>query len=148
VAKEWGQEGVDEGEEGEGEVEKENGNDDLPPFIGIKDNSGYRRHLFSSQRGSLVLEPEAAKAGVRTCVFKGCSVPVVLCQREEHYELVGDHGVHGIMHGEAMDVMGNCGLNFEEIKIHKPGVSSQFSHFFVMYEYVSLPQACGQLNLP
>jgi len=36
------------------------------------------------------------------CVIVGCDVPLVLRRVEEHYDLIGDCYVEGIMQGEAM----------------------------------------------
>ncbi|KAI1116499.1 HET-domain-containing protein [Nemania sp. NC0429] len=47
------------------------------------------------------LVPETAQKGDKICILQGCNVPYVLRPVGEHYKLMGDAYVHGIMLGEA-----------------------------------------------
>lgn len=60
------------------------------------------RKLFSTQNGSLGLGPGVLKKGDICCILFGAPVPFILRRLGEHYKLVGEAYVQGIMKGEAM----------------------------------------------
>jgi hypothetical protein len=48
----------------------------------------------------------------------GCDVPLIFRKADEHYVLQGECFVFGLMHGEAMDALGEGVLSLEELEIH------------------------------
>lgn len=58
------------------------------------------RRLFSTQRGLLGLGPEILESGDVICIFPLLSVPLVLRPVDDHFLLVGECYVDGIMDGE------------------------------------------------
>ncbi|RFU27148.1 hypothetical protein B7463_g9190, partial [Scytalidium lignicola] len=48
------------------------------------------------------LAPAGTRKGDLVCILFGCSVPVVLRSRDDHFEVVGECYVHGMMDGEAV----------------------------------------------
>ncbi|KAF5713019.1 heterokaryon incompatibility protein het-6 [Fusarium globosum] len=63
------------------------------------------RVFARSKKGYYVLGPSALEAGDVVCVFFGCKVPFCLRRAGERYLLVGECYVHGLMKGEAMDML-------------------------------------------
>ncbi|GLA76942.1 hypothetical protein AtubIFM55763_008820 [Aspergillus tubingensis] len=63
--------------------------------------TSYRRMMISS-KGYIGLVPAKAQEGDHICVLYGCSVPVILRKKGDHYVLIGESYVHGIMDGEAL----------------------------------------------
>ncbi|KAI1307194.1 HET-domain-containing protein [Xylaria venustula] len=59
------------------------------------------RLLAFTDQGYAGLVPDTAKDGDKICILQGFNVPYVLRQVGEHYTLIGDAYVHGIMFGEA-----------------------------------------------
>lgn len=68
---------------------------------GITRATSYRRMMISS-KGYIGLVPAKAREGDHICVLYGCSVPVILRKKGDHYVLIGESYVHGIMDGEAL----------------------------------------------
>jgi hypothetical protein len=58
------------------------------------------RSFATTQNGYLALVPRKATPGQLVCVLRGRKVPLILSQRDEYFELVGEPYVHGIMDGE------------------------------------------------
>lgn len=48
--------------------------------------------------------PPEARRGNQICALHGCSVPVILEQAKDHWTLVGECFVYGLMDGEAMQM--------------------------------------------
>ncbi|KAH7417920.1 heterokaryon incompatibility protein-domain-containing protein [Cadophora sp. MPI-SDFR-AT-0126] len=63
------------------------------------------RQLMISKKGYIGLGPVPARQGDLICVLYGCSVPVILRKVDKHYILVGECYVHGLMDGEALDLL-------------------------------------------
>ena len=63
----------------------------------------YNRRFARTSKGCFCLVPAATKKGDLVGVFCGASVPLVLSEYGEEWQLVGESYVHGIMHGEAYD---------------------------------------------
>jgi hypothetical protein len=59
------------------------------------------RTMFSLPKGLFGVGPEGMKVGDAVCVIWGCDTPVVLRRIDDHYELVGNCFVLGLMDGEA-----------------------------------------------
>lgn len=71
----------------------------------IQDAGRYMwdRRLFLGSSGSLGLAPSEACEGDVVCLPLGCSHPVLLRSCGDHYVLIGELYVDGIMYGEAMN---------------------------------------------
>jgi len=63
------------------------------------------RRLFATAQGYIGLGPCAMQEYDILCVLFGCLVPFVLRPSGERYRLVGECYVHGIMQGEAIQVL-------------------------------------------
>ncbi|KAH7304739.1 heterokaryon incompatibility protein-domain-containing protein [Stachybotrys elegans] len=63
------------------------------------------RTFSITQGGYYVLGPAALEAGDVVCVLFGCKVPFCLRPVGKGYLLVGECYVHGLMNGEAMDML-------------------------------------------
>lgn len=50
------------------------------------------------------LAPVGSMPGDAICVVQGCSIPLVMRPKGDHWILIGESYVHGIMDGEAMDM--------------------------------------------
>ena len=63
-----------------------------------------RRYLLTNQGdlGRLHAEPQE---GDLVCVIFGCAMPMLLRPVEEHYQVLGEVYLNGIMNGEAMDAL-------------------------------------------
>jgi hypothetical protein len=63
----------------------------------------YQSKMFRTAKGYLGLGPEILKAGDIVAVIFGAKVPFILRPEGDHYLLVGDCYVHGVMQGEAVE---------------------------------------------
>ncbi|KAG5820150.1 hypothetical protein H9Q71_000688 [Fusarium xylarioides] len=63
------------------------------------------RVFARGKKGYYVLGPSTLEAGDMVCVLFGCKVPFCLRRVGERYLLVGECYVHGLMKGEAMDML-------------------------------------------
>jgi len=64
--------------------------------------ASVNRTFFISQKGYMGMGPEAMNERDIICVALGCDVPLVLRKEREHYLLVGECFVWGLMDGEVM----------------------------------------------
>lgn len=60
-----------------------------------------QRSLLVTERGYIGLGPSKVEDGDLITIIYGCSVPLVLRKKGDHYILIGEAYVHGLMHGEA-----------------------------------------------
>ncbi|RAH52211.1 HET-domain-containing protein [Aspergillus piperis CBS 112811] len=82
----------------------------------IERATSYRRLMISS-KGYIGLVPPKTQEGDLVCVLFGCSVPVILRKQGSHYILIGESYVHGIMDGEAIQMMNEGHLVEEEFTL-------------------------------
>ena len=75
------------------------------------------RRLVTTRGGYLGLVPAAARCGDVVAVLMGCDTPLVLRRRDGEYEVVGECYVHGIMHGEVIDMVTDGKQKIEEITL-------------------------------
>jgi len=78
-----------------------------PPDLFIKfDIFSIGRHFSETRNGRLGSMPEGTKVGDKICIFYGGNLPYVIrpCGNSK-YTLIGDCYVHGLMYGEAMDMV-------------------------------------------
>ncbi|OAL45278.1 hypothetical protein IQ07DRAFT_221644 [Pyrenochaeta sp. DS3sAY3a] len=61
------------------------------------------RRVFSTTKGYLGIGPQILQEGDMVCIFPGVPAPLILRPREEHFLLVGESYVDGIMYGEEAD---------------------------------------------
>jgi hypothetical protein len=62
-----------------------------------------RRRVMTTMKGYVGLAHCQANAGDTICLFRGCSVPMILRQHLNDWRVVGEAYVHGIMDGEFWD---------------------------------------------
>ncbi|EON62965.1 hypothetical protein W97_02191 [Coniosporium apollinis CBS 100218] len=77
-----------------------------------------RRRLFISKRGYLGLGPRVLQEGDLCCILYGATMPFILRRRDDHYILLGQSYIHGIMRGEAMEMLRNGELQEQTFEIH------------------------------
>jgi len=63
------------------------------------------RRLIITENGYIGLAPIHCKLGDQVCVLHGCSVPLVLREGHGVVKLVGEAYVHGLMRGEAVQLV-------------------------------------------
>jgi hypothetical protein len=68
-------------------------------------SSASNRKFATTSKGYYVLGPKIMMRGDIICVLFGGKTPFCLRQQDDHYLLVGECYVHGLMNGEAMDMM-------------------------------------------
>ncbi|KAJ9640022.1 hypothetical protein H2199_006256 [Coniosporium tulheliwenetii] len=76
------------------------------------------RKLFISKKGYLALGPEVLQEGDLCCILYGAKMPFILRRRDDHYILLGESYIHGIMRGEAMEMLRNGELQEQTFEIH------------------------------
>lgn len=76
-------------------------------FVDKMDTVLYRRSVFSTSDGWIGVGPDSMRAGDIIVLLSGGDVPHVLrlCGCGDHYELIGECYVEGIMHGEMMTAL-------------------------------------------
>lgn len=76
-------------------------------FVNRMDTLLYRRSAFSTSNGWIGIGPDNMKAGDVIVLLSGGDIPHVLrlCGCKEHYELIGECYVEGIMYGEMMNAL-------------------------------------------
>ncbi|MCJ1405295.1 hypothetical protein MMC11_008522 [Xylographa trunciseda] len=72
------------------------------------------RKLCVTRNGYLGMVPSESRVGDSFCIFSGFPVPFVLRKQGEHYMLIGECYVHGIMDGE---LTRQRGFEFREISL-------------------------------
>jgi Heterokaryon incompatibility protein (HET) len=82
--------------------------EDLEGFLSHTQMFAVGRTLVLSENGYIGLAPSETETGDKICVMYGCHAPVVLRKRSDGadaYILVGDAYVHGLMDGEALQLV-------------------------------------------
>ena len=69
----------------------------------------HHRQMFRSRAGHLCVGPETVEPGDKLCILTGAEVPFILRNHRDHYLLVGEAYVDGVMDGEVL----TQGLNSE-----------------------------------
>jgi hypothetical protein len=75
------------------------------------------RAFFVSRKGYIGLAPEFTMRGDLVCVFCGCDKPLIIRKIDNHYALVGDSYIYGLMDGEALLEAANRNLSFQELAL-------------------------------
>ena len=60
------------------------------------------RKFFTTEKGFIGLGPRSMRRGDSVCILSGGAVPFILRKVQDHYKLIGESYVHGIMEGEAI----------------------------------------------
>jgi hypothetical protein len=71
------------------------------------------RRVFASAKRYLGVAPLLAKSGDVICLLYGGRVPYILRPKNDHFLLVGESYIHGLMYGEAMSWPGIVEQNIE-----------------------------------
>jgi hypothetical protein len=80
-----------------------------------RDRVNIRRRMVTTARGFFGLALETTQKDDIICVLLGCTMPVVLRQVGEYYKVVGECYIHGIMEGEAMEMLNGGQVQLEDI---------------------------------
>jgi hypothetical protein len=76
------------------------------------------RKFFCTSRGFIGFGPKVLRNNDLCCVLFGARVPFILRETQNHYLLVGECYLHGIMRGEAIDMWRNGDLQVQEFELH------------------------------
>ena len=92
-------------------------NEDLEDYLahGSETEKGFKfalgtiafKTLFTTASGHLGIGTRLMEVGDKICVLFGGEVLFILRPAGENYKLVGECYVHGLMHGEAMEMLGS-----------------------------------------
>jgi hypothetical protein len=80
--------------------------EDLEEYLAYAYIFANRRTFVLSHNGYIGLAPSLTSTGDLICVLYGCHAPVILRPSDgsQHYTLIGDAYVHGLMDGEALQL--------------------------------------------
>jgi hypothetical protein len=95
---------------------------EIPMWIGFEHSFGqamYHRRLFTTANGRVGIGSRVLVAGDMIYVFKGCALPIIVrpVVGSEHYQVVGDCYIQGLMDSEALDEIGTGGRYYSWIKM-------------------------------
>jgi hypothetical protein len=71
------------------------------------------RCLFVTPRGYIGVGPPTVQKGDKICILLGCDIPLIIRPIDNHYIVVGDCFVYGIMKGEVIKDIEESRLNLE-----------------------------------
>lgn len=75
------------------------------------------RSFFVTDNRYVGLGPHYTQSDDLLCLIPGCNAPLLLRQVEDHYLLVGDCYVYGVMNGEVVQEVKNGHLRLQELKL-------------------------------
>lgn len=90
----------------------------LPSISAAIERATAFRRLITTCKGYVALAPADTRKGDVVCILFDCHVPLVLRPRDDHYEMIGESYVHGVMHGEAMKDMNGKMLQVQSFALH------------------------------
>jgi hypothetical protein len=76
------------------------------------------RAFFTTEKGYVGQGTNRCQAGDIVCVLLGCNLPIILRPVEEHYEVIGEIYIHGIMQGEAMQALERGEVHLQSFELH------------------------------
>ena len=79
-------------------------------------NVGNSR-LFTTHKGLVGLGPLSSRPEDQVCVLVGCSVPLILRPHENSFKVIGACYTHGLMEGEAFEMLGDGNVKLETIEL-------------------------------
>jgi hypothetical protein len=88
------------------------------PYIDNVRLACLKRRLFRTSNGFLGLGPELLRAGDEVVIAPGSDVSLILrpvASKPKTFQFVGQAYVHGIMHGEALELLFEADTSFEDI---------------------------------
>jgi hypothetical protein len=71
-------------------------------YTATRADATENKSYFATAKGYMGIGPQKTRRGDLICVFPGCQVPLLLRKVDEHYVLVGECFVLGLMEGEAV----------------------------------------------
>jgi hypothetical protein len=74
--------------------------------------------VFYTEKGYVGQGKNRCKVGDLVCVLLGCNLPMILRPVEDHYELIGEIYIHGIMHGEVMQALDRREVQLQSFELH------------------------------
>ena len=75
------------------------------------------RRIFQTEKGFIGQGPATSTNGDIVCILLGCPVPMVLRVVKNHYELVGEAYMHGIMQGEVIGSLDEGAISSQEFML-------------------------------
>ncbi|MCJ1381099.1 hypothetical protein MMC17_004208 [Xylographa soralifera] len=81
-------------------------------------SSRVDERLITTEKGYVDMAPYWAQRGDKVCILLGSSLPVLLRPVDDHYILVGPCYIHGIMFGEAMNLLDKGEVELEDFAVH------------------------------
>ena len=91
---------------------------DAHEWLGSCHGVCVRRKFFRTAKGYYGLGPSITREGDLLCVLLGGATPFILRPSGDHYNLVGESYVHGLMDGEVIEAMERGELKRETFCIH------------------------------
>jgi hypothetical protein len=83
----------------------------------VDESVGGNWNFFISPEGYVGLAHSRARHSDQICILPGASVPFILRREDDHYLLVGEAYVHGLMKGEAIKLLQNEKVEVKYIEI-------------------------------
>lgn len=74
-----------------------------------------KRSFFTTQKGYMGLASQGAKKDDLVCVLLGCDKPLIIRKIKNHYILVGDSYIYGMMNGEIIQEVRDGNASFQDI---------------------------------
>lgn len=74
--------------------------------------------IVATNRGYIGQTFRNVQAGDIVCILLGCSMPMVLRPIDNHFELIGDIYLDGIMYGEAMAALDERKFKLQDFELH------------------------------
>ncbi|PVH73904.1 hypothetical protein DL98DRAFT_430462 [Cadophora sp. DSE1049] len=63
------------------------------------------RRTMTGKKDYIITGPDATLPGDLVCVLLGCDVPMILRQEDDHFILIGECYIEGMMHGDMIDAL-------------------------------------------
>lgn len=74
-----------------------------------------KRSFVTTQKGYMGLASQGAQKDDLICVLLGCDKPLIIRKIENHYILVGDSYIYGMMNGEIIQEVRDGNVSFQDI---------------------------------
>jgi hypothetical protein len=96
---------------------------EISNICGIVDTATYDRRFFTTEKGYFGFGPPNCEVGDRVAILAGGKVPYIICLASQasktlgtsSYTMVGDLYVHGIMDGEAFEILDESERKFKQM---------------------------------
>lgn len=94
---------------------------DSPEWLGWEHSFGqamFHRRLFTTVDGYFGIGPRTLIPGDRICILKGCALPLLVRvgRDHEHFQVIGECYVQGIMDGEVLEQFDRKGIRWDKIR--------------------------------